>query len=501
MSRLYLAECIFRLSEHVEVYTKRAASRSPNENLSVTRSCIHCPKQTPDNKIQTTYHHRTMMWTLFNQILDKQDINVCNIATSNSEEIEVIFSSLSSDESENVESESILQSFSSSIASVDDPLESEHGERIQSPRKVPIGKVRELDVVASMHSVMIDIDILQQQQKERSAAILIQRMTRGTMSRSMHELVLENNDSDDTLDSDIDDSVVFDDDFLTCLDDDEDCQEEEEISDFMDLIDIQVGDMQDGSLHMDKISMHLRSMDFTSTTYKRNKNLVTRKKNQLPRIREDAAAEPTLHTSNHSDDNDNSDSNRCDKDIDLDLFLQDICKDIRRNTEDGPLLNHLGKKPKPQKSQQQQHHKTPETKPIEISVIEKDFLLERDVSSITISSLSVSDKSIEKSLQTNMTEPLSSSLSSSNKKWKHWNIKKKQTGRSSSMKFGRMLSLARTFSTMEGSFTTSFAPTAIRASKSKPKRLSNFWRKSTPTSSSTTTATTPLSQISERVSI
>jgi hypothetical protein len=488
------------------------------------------------------------MWTLFNEILDKQDIDVCNIATSISEEIEVIFSSVSSDESSNFgESESILQSFSSSIASVDDPLESEHGQRKQSPRKLPIGKVREHDVVASMHSVMIDIDILQQQQqqqKERSAAILIQRMARDTMSRSMHELVLENKDSDDTLDSEIDDSVVFDDDFLTCLDDDEDCQEEEEeISNFMDLIDVQVGNMQDGSLHMEKISMHLRPMDFTSTTYKRNKNLDTRKKNknldtikkknQLPRIREDAAAEPTLHTSNHSDANSDStvgnllktisQSNKtsssiqfdldkltdhlrssrlpCDKDIDLDLFLQDICKDIRRNTEDGPLLNHLGKKPKPQKSQQQ-HHKPRETKTktktFEISLLEKDFLLERDVSSVTMSSLSVSDKSIEKSLQTNMMEPLSASASSSKKKWKLWNSKKKQTGRST--KFGRILSLAQTLSTTEGSFTTSsvnFAPTAIRTSKSHPKRFSNFLRRSTLTSSSTTTATTPLSQISE----
>jgi hypothetical protein len=499
------------------------------------------------------------MWTLFD-ILDKQDLNVCNITTSTSEEIEIVFSSgssnsPSSDESSNFgesesslssdepsvfdEPERILHSFSSSIAYVDDPLESEHGERIHL-RKVPIRKVREHNVMASMHSVKIDIDILQQQKKERNAAILIQRMARGMISRPIDELVLENKDSDDTLDSEIDDSVVFDDDFSTCLDDDEDCQEEEEISNFMDLIDIQVGDMQDGSLHMDKISMHLRPMDFTSTTYKRKKNLDTRKKNQLPRLREDAAAEPTLHTSNHSNDKSDFDvasllktinqSNktsssfqldsekltdhlrgkdlsdpsirtavlnwssrlRCDKDIDLDLFFKDICDAIPRNTEDG-------QKPKPQKFQQQRH-KTREAKTIEISEIEKDFLLERDFSSLTMGSFSVSDRSIEKSLQTTMMKPPSSSLASSNKKWKLWNSKKKQTGRSSGMKFGRILSLPQTFSITEGSSTTSsasFAPTAIKASKSKPKRFSDFFRKSTRTSSSTTTATSPMSHISE----
>lgn len=269
------------------------------------------------------------MWTILDSILDHtQENNVCHemaVKISGNDDIEIIFTGTSSDGSYEVCSvDSYSQEPSSHYDSYSEPsnsllLEEEVEDRRarkynKSKQQYPASAISRSATTATTETsstrsmsnncsksatdasskscVYVDIDEFEEEQDRRDKERRQRRQRRerrqedmdehdrdGSAKNTKNQGPLQRKASEETEDSDIDDSLVFDDDFVASFDnenDEQDPGDEDLVMEVVDdddidddevltrLIDIHVGDMMDGSSHMDKISMRLRSFDLPS---------------------------------------------------------------------------------------------------------------------------------------------------------------------------------------------------------------------------------------------
>ncbi|KAL3940828.1 MAG: hypothetical protein SGBAC_004698 [Bacillariaceae sp.] len=268
------------------------------------------------------------MWEIFDSVFDQtQEINVCHemaVKITGEEDIEIVFSMSSEPSSEVCSVDSLSEDppsyydFSEPSNSllleeeIDEKRARKHGKTkfANSISRISTTMTTETETTstrtisnntsgktASANTVFVNIDDFQEEQDRRDKDRRQRRQRRERMERDNDDEIDDQDDgprtngrisgplqrkgSEETEDSDIDDSLVFDDDFVASFGD-EDEQEEGSIRVYDDvgeedlamelvddddidddvaltrLIDIHIGDMMDGSSHMDKISMRLR---------------------------------------------------------------------------------------------------------------------------------------------------------------------------------------------------------------------------------------------------
>ncbi|CAJ1954155.1 unnamed protein product [Cylindrotheca closterium] len=267
------------------------------------------------------------MWDIFDSFLDKtQERNVCHemaVKITGDDDIEIVFSLSSDDPSYfeeevcSVDSYSAEEEPSAHFDQYSEPSNSllleEHVEERRAKKRgkkdkyatslsrtsttmtTETNSTRTVSNTVSgktlsTKSVFVDLDEFEQEQVQRDKERKQRRLRRQRRQDNSDEVDDQEDDdhrrngplqrkaSEETEDSDIDDSLVFDDDFVGSFGDDDEQNNDILVYDADDdlvmqlvddddidddealtrLIDIHVGDMMDGSSHMDAISMRLR---------------------------------------------------------------------------------------------------------------------------------------------------------------------------------------------------------------------------------------------------
>jgi len=266
------------------------------------------------------------IWDIFDSFMDQtQETNVCHdmaVKISGNEDIEIVFSTSSDQYYEACSVDSLSEDASSHYdysepsnsllleEEIDEKRARKHHGKAKNATSISSATTTTMTTettstrtrtisnsssgkTPSAKSVFVDIDEFHEEQDRRDKERRQRRQRRerkeeqdddemdgqddGPRRNDRSSGPLQRKGSEETEDSDIDDSLVFEDDFVTSFDEegehDDDClvyDADDPVMELVDdddiddddaltrLIDIRVGDMMDGSSHMDKISMRLR---------------------------------------------------------------------------------------------------------------------------------------------------------------------------------------------------------------------------------------------------